>query len=82
MKNITVSVSDEIYRRARRKAAENNTSVSRLVADYLHTLTREEELRAERRKRLEELFAAQDRERQRKPVGRLKREEIYGRGLR
>ena len=82
MKNITVSVNDEVYRRARRKAAESNTSVSRLVADYLRLLGKEEELRAERTKRLEELFAAQDRKRTKRGVGRLKREEIYGRGLR
>lgn len=82
MKNITVSVNDEVYRRARRKAAEHNTSVSRLVADYLRLLGKEEELRAERTKRLEELFASQDRKRQKKGVGRLKREEIYVRSLR
>lgn len=82
MKNITVTVSDEIYRRARSKAAEHNTSVSRLVAEYLRALTRDEELRAERNKLLDELFEGQDRARRRKPVGRLKREEIYGRGLR
>jgi len=82
MKNITVSVNDEIYRRARRKAAEHNTSVSQLVAEYLRTLTKDEELRAERNKKLDELFAAQDRRRKRKPIGRLKREEIYTRGLR
>ena len=82
MKNITVSVNDEVYRLARRKAADHNTSVSRLVADYLKTLSRDEELRTERNQRLDELFATQDRKRKRKPVGRLKREEIYGRGLR
>jgi hypothetical protein len=82
MKNITVSVNDEIYRHARRKAAEHNTSVSQLVAEYLRSLSKDEELRAERNKRLDELFAAQDRGRKRKPVGRLKREEIYGRRLR
>jgi len=82
MKNITVSINDEVYRRARRKAAEHNTSVSQLVAEYLRKLSQDEELRAERTKKLEELFASQDRGRRRKPVGRLKREEIYGRGLR
>jgi hypothetical protein len=82
MKNITVSVNDETYRRARRKAAEHNTSVSQLVAEYLRTLTKDEELRAERNKKLDELFAAQDRRRKRKPIGRLNREEIYTRGLR
>ena len=82
MKNITVSVNDDVYRRARRKAAEHNTSVSRLVADYLLLLGKEEELRTERTKRLEGLFAVQDRKRTKRGVGRLKREEIYGRGLR
>jgi len=82
MKNITVSVNDEIYRRARRKAAEHNTSVSQLVAEYLRSLSKDEELRAERNKRLDELFAAQDRRGKRKPLGHLKREEIYRRGLR
>ena len=82
MKNITVSINEEIYRRARRKAAEHNTSVSRLVADYLRSLSKDEELRAERGKRLEELFAAQDRKRTKRGVGRLKRAEIYGRGIR
>ena len=82
MKNITVSVNDEVYRRARRKAAEHNTSVSRLVADYLLLLGKEEELRTERTKRLEELFASQDRKRVKRAAGRLRREEIYGRGIR
>jgi hypothetical protein len=82
VKNITVTVNDDVYRRARRKAAEHNTSVSRLVADYLRLLGKEDELRAERISRLEELFATQDRKRQKKGVGRLKREEIYARNVR
>lgn len=82
MKNITVTVNDEIYRSARRKAAEQNTSVSQLVAEYLRALSKDEELRLERTMKLDELFDAQDRGRRRKPVGRLKRDEIYGRNLR
>ncbi len=35
MKNITVSIDDEIYRRARVRAAERDTSVSALVRRYL-----------------------------------------------
>jgi hypothetical protein len=35
MKNITVSVDDETYRRARIKAAEQDTSVSALVKRFL-----------------------------------------------
>ena len=38
---------------------------------------RSEELRGERNKRLEQLFAEVDRGPKRGPVGRLKREEIY-----
>jgi plasmid stability protein len=35
MKNITVTVDDEVYRRARIKAAEKDTSVSALVRQFL-----------------------------------------------
>jgi len=38
MKNITVSVDDEVYRQARITAAEGNTSVSALVKDFLSSL--------------------------------------------
>ena len=40
MKNITVSVDDEIYRRARIKAAERDTSVSALVRQFLIDVAR------------------------------------------
>lgn len=42
MKNITVSVDDDVYRRARVKAAERDTSVSALVKQYLAALARDE----------------------------------------
>lgn len=38
MRNITVSVDDETYRRSHIRAAELGTSVSALVRDYLGTL--------------------------------------------
>jgi hypothetical protein len=38
VKNITVTVDDEVYRRARIKAAERDTSVSALVAQFLTDL--------------------------------------------
>jgi plasmid stability protein len=45
MKNITVSVPDDVYRQARVRAAERGTSVSALVRDYLRSLSdREAEL--------------------------------------
>lgn len=42
MKNITVSVDDETYRRARMKAVEQDTSVSALVRRFLAELAGEE----------------------------------------
>lgn len=42
MRNITVTIDDDTYRRARMKAAELDTSVSRLVRDYLAGLAGEE----------------------------------------
>lgn len=38
MKNITVAVDDDVYRRARVKAAERDTSVSALVREFLESL--------------------------------------------
>lgn len=43
MKNITVSVPDEVYRRARIRAAEQGRSVSALVADFLRSLADEDD---------------------------------------
>ena len=52
MKNLTVSLPDDVYRRARVKAAERDTSVSALVRDFLLTLeTAESDF--DRRKRLQ-----------------------------
>lgn len=39
MRNITLSVPDEVYRAARIRAAERGTSVSGLVAAYLRSLS-------------------------------------------
>ena len=39
MKNITVSMDDDLYRRARMKAAEQGTSISALFRDFLIRLT-------------------------------------------
>ena len=52
MKNITVSLPDDVYRRARIKAAERDTSVSALVREFLLRLG-EEESDFERRRRLQ-----------------------------
>jgi plasmid stability protein len=39
VKNINVSVPDEVYRAARIRAAERGTSVSALVGEYLRSLS-------------------------------------------
>ena len=52
MKNLTVSLPDDVYRRARIRAAQQDTSVSALVREFLMTLG-EGESDFERRKRLQ-----------------------------
>lgn len=42
MKNITVAVPEEIYRAARIYAAERDSSVSALVAEFLRSLSQRE----------------------------------------
>jgi uncharacterized protein YdaU (DUF1376 family) len=53
VKNITVSLDDDAYRRARVVAAERDTSVSALVRAFLISLG-DEETDFERRKRLQD----------------------------
>ena len=52
MKNVTVSLPDDVYRRARVAAAERDTSLSAMVRDFLLKLG-QEETDSERRKRLQ-----------------------------
>lgn len=77
MKNITVSVDDGVYRRARIKAAERDTSVSAVVREFLIGWS-DEETEFERLARLQnetldsiDSFRAGD---------RMPREDIYLRG--
>ena len=57
MKNITVSVDDELYHRARVKAAERRRSLSALVRDYLVRLTEEEPAFARMQREQNEVIA-------------------------
>ena len=76
MKNITVSLPEDLYRRARVHAAERDTSVSALVREFLMKLGNEES-DFDRRKRLqEEVLATVKRFR---AGDRLKREAIHDR---
>jgi plasmid stability protein len=79
MKNITVSVPDEVYRCARVRAAERGRSVSALVADYLAGLGQQDErfaaLRAQQHKTQRGIrsFTAGD---------RLNRDAVHQRAIR
>ena len=79
MKNITISVPDDVYRAARIRAAEHGTSVSALVGRYLGSLsgidaeTRRLEAQQRRVQREIERFSARD---------RLGRDEIHDRAVR
>ncbi len=76
MKNITVAIDDDTYRRARIKAAQNDTSVSALFKEYLNAIAKDEseferleKLEMELRNRVAHFSAAQ----------RLSREDVYRR---
>ncbi len=77
--NITVSVPDDVYRAARIRAAEQGSSVSALVAEYLRSLSEREaefeRLEAEQRRIENQIdrFSARD---------RLDRDELHGRAVR
>ena len=79
MRNITVAVPDEVYRRARITAAEQGSSVSALVAEYLRDLAggaaEFARLEAQQEALLAEIirFSAGD---------RLGRDEVHGRAVR
>ena len=79
MRNITVAVPDEVYRKARIRAAERGTSVSGLVTEFLRSLS-------ERESEFKRLQAQQHRVRgeiERFRAGdRLTRDELHGRALR
>lgn len=53
VKNVTVSLPDDVYRKARIKAAERDTSVSALVREFLMQLG-ERDAEFDRRKKLQD----------------------------
>jgi post-segregation antitoxin (ccd killing protein) len=77
MKNITVSVDDETYRRARIKAAEQGTSVSALVKGFLAELAQDESDTDRLRREERELRA---RIKTFRAADRLPRDDVHERG--
>ena len=57
MKNITLSVDEDVLRNVRRQAAEQNTTVNALVREYLTNLAQQEDRVNLARKKLAELSA-------------------------
>lgn len=90
MRNITVKIDDETYRKARILAAEREISVSAMVREFLEGLekaTPEEDETAryaERRKKLQKLWDMADARDKDKPgkAGPFNRGEIYEERLR
>jgi len=58
MKNITLSVPDEVYRKAREAAARQDTSVSALVAGILHEIATGRSRHADRANAIDAAFAS------------------------
>lgn len=79
MRNITVSVPDEVYRRARIEAAVRGRSVSALVAGFLSTLGDEESEFDRLLAQQEEILAEID---QFEAGNRLGRDELHDRAVR
>ncbi|MEX2381437.1 MAG: DUF6364 family protein [Opitutales bacterium] len=85
MKNITLKIDDETYRKARVRAAQAGTSVSAMVREFLNR--EDDEETARENKRIEAMKAlytlANERaDEERRPVEPLTRDEIYETRLR
>jgi hypothetical protein len=76
MRNITVTVSEETYRKARVWAAELDTSVSALVRDFLEKVAQTESDFERRRRLQDEVLATVTRFR---AADRLSRDEAHDR---
>lgn len=57
MTNLTISVDDEVLKRARIRALEEDTSVNAVLAHYLTVYARADELRRRRQAALDALLA-------------------------
>ncbi len=79
VKNITVSVPEEVYRSARVRAAERGTSVSALVSEYLASLSRNEREFARLLDQQRRIVSGINRFR---ASERLEREDLHNRAIR
>lgn len=85
MKNITLKIDDETYRKARIRAASEGTSVSAMVRDFLIREAGEADDREERKaKALEELYRIAEKRgtKRSKALKPMTRKEIYAERIR
>ncbi|WPJ95659.1 DUF6364 family protein [Coraliomargarita algicola] len=85
MKNITLKVDDETYRKARIRAAKAGTSVSAMVREFLNR--DEDEIEARETKRIQAMealysIANQRAKSDRAPVQPMSRDDIYAERVR
>jgi hypothetical protein len=76
MPNITITVADDLYRRARIAAAERETTVTAMLRDYLEDLS---PTGPSREQQTSELLRALDAGKNHRPVGPLRREDLHDR---
>jgi len=85
MKNITLKIDNEVYRRARIRAAHEGTSVSAMVREFLvNQVGVEDELENRRIAALDEIYRIADARKhpRAEPLKPLTRDEIYAERLR
>lgn len=80
MKNITISVAEELYHRARVRAAQKHSTISALVRDFLvHLVEEEPEFERLRREQNELIARIRKTNAGFSASKRLTRDEVHGR---
>ena len=76
----TFDIPDEVFKKVKLKAVQEGVSLKDVVTRALEREAKSETITLkERKQRAERLFSALDRARNKRPVGRLKRDELYDR---
>lgn len=79
MANLTISVAEEVLKRARIRALEENTSVNAVLGGYLREYARLDEVRRNRLAALDRLLQIADRNPIDRGGRRWSRDELYDR---
>lgn len=79
MPNLTISVDEEVLKRARIRALEENTSVNAVLAQHLEEYARIEQVRQRRQEALERLLTLADTHTIDRGGGRWSRDALYER---